>query len=145
MELKRKQAEYPFDDYWLYIILHKKQNRYMANLIHKTNKTRTTFAYSKYLMCVNLKRILSRDEQVDHIDGNKLNDAIENLQILTSAENLRKMVIETGKSAIVYDLLCTECNISFKRKRVGWKIAKGLGIFCSKLCQYNNMRKVKIY
>lgn len=96
-ELKRKQAEYPYNNYWLYIILHKNENRYMANLIHKTNKTRTTLAYAKYLMSVHLKRILDRIEQVDHIDDDKLNDKLENFQILSLQDNMKKMIIETGK------------------------------------------------
>lgn len=115
----------------------------MVNLIHKNDKSRKTYAYAKYLMSVNMQRVLSKEEQVDHIDSNKLNDKIENLQILSITENIRKMVIETKKSAIVYDIICSECKCNFKKTRVGWKIKKGLSIFCSKLCQYNNMRKIK--
>lgn len=46
--------------------------------------------YARYLMAVKLGRFLRDDEQVDHIDNDKTNDAIENLQILTQTENIRK-------------------------------------------------------
>ena len=46
--------------------------------------------YARYLMAVKLKRFLNKNEQVDHIDNDKTNDTIENLQILTQKENINK-------------------------------------------------------
>ena len=41
-------------------------------------------------MCVKLGRYLQPGEEVDHIDNDKTNDSIDNLQILTGEENIRK-------------------------------------------------------
>ena len=41
-------------------------------------------------MEINLQRVLSNDETVDHIDGDKLNNSIENLQILSRSDNAKK-------------------------------------------------------
>ena len=46
--------------------------------------------YARYLMAVKLGRFLTSDEQVDHIDNDRTNDVIENLQILTQEENIKK-------------------------------------------------------
>lgn len=109
----------------------------MANLININNtKIRKTYSYAKYLMCVKLGRILSRDEQVDHIDGNKLNDDLLNLQILSVVDNMRKMVIETGKSAKLYKFVCPICGKEFTRdaRNSQWKLKKGMNIHCSRSC-----------
>jgi hypothetical protein len=94
-------------------------------------------------MSVNLKRILTKDEQVDHKDGNKLNDEIGNLQILTLAENVRKMVVEQNKSAKPVKHTCTFCKIEFERdaRNSNWRIKKGYKFYCSKTCANNGLRK----
>ena len=46
--------------------------------------------YARYLMAVKLGRFLRKDEQVDHIDNDRTNDVIENLQILSQTENIKK-------------------------------------------------------
>lgn len=118
----------------------------MVNLIHKTDGTRKTYAYAKYLMCVDKKRVLSKDEQVDHIDGDKTNDSIDNLQILSLAENMRKMTIETGKSAKLVKCICTYCSNEFYReaRQVNWKIKNGAKLFCDKNCLHQSLRKKKL-
>ena len=47
-------------------------------------------AYARYLLSVKLGRFLTDDEQVDHIDNDKTNDSIDNLQILTPKANTDK-------------------------------------------------------
>lgn len=136
-ELKRKQADYPFDDYWLYVVFHKKEGRRMANLILQSNtNSRTTIAYARYLMSVSLGRFLSRDEHVDHINGDKSDDRIANLQLLTPVENIKKCVVEQGKSAISVELVCPICGITFSRpkNRSYSKTHLGKDICCSKDC-----------
>lgn len=54
--------------------------------------TRKTVALARHIMELHLGRELSTDEVVDHIDENPLNDVIENLQIITIAENTRKQM-----------------------------------------------------
>ena len=51
---------------------------------------KTSMPYARWLMTQHLQRRLEHDEYVDHINDDCLDDRIENLQILTNAENIRK-------------------------------------------------------
>ena len=82
--------EPPFIGIWKHAYLvTKKENRKMVCLVN-SNKDRTTIALARYKMAVKLGRLLTDDEQVDHIDNDKTNDDIENLQLLTPEENRAK-------------------------------------------------------
>ena len=81
------QIEPPFVGQWKHAyVVRNKENRNMVCLFN-SNKDRTTIALARYRMAVKLGRMLRDDEQVDHIDNDKTNDDINNLQIL-SAESL---------------------------------------------------------
>jgi len=114
----------------------------MANLVKPGGKERTTISYARYLMAVKLGRILERTEHVDHIDGDKTNDAIDNLQVLTQGDNNRKYVVESGKSTKLVELICPECGRVFYRPptQVNHKLNKGKKIKCSRECVYNSLR-----
>jgi hypothetical protein len=49
-----------------------------------------TISYPKFLMEKKLGRYLTKNETVDHKDNNKLNNHIDNFQILTRKENIQK-------------------------------------------------------
>lgn len=89
-------AEHPFDGYTLYVLYHKREGRNMAQLVSKEH--RTTMSYARYLYSVKEGRMLSKLEQVDHIDNDKTNDAVENLRILTARENSIKQGMLMRKS-----------------------------------------------
>ncbi len=138
---KRSKAivgKIPFNNYWIYgPYLHKQMQRNMIFLIPivPTDK-RTTISYARYLMSLHLKRNLTQDEEVDHIDGNKSNDTIINLQILSRKKNQHKYVFidSPAKKKMVF-LCCPECLVEFIRPRnqthlLGFKNAT----FCSRKC-----------
>ena len=54
-----------------------------------TTRTNGWVAYSRVLMMGHLKRELRSDEIVHHVNGDRTDDRIENLQILTRAEHAR--------------------------------------------------------
>lgn len=83
-------VEFPFNQRWkkAYLIMGS-EHRQMVCLFNSPTD-RTTIAYARYLMSVKLGRILNDDETVDHIDNNKLNDDINNLQILSREDNIAK-------------------------------------------------------
>ena len=115
--MKRVQAEFPYQDYWLYIVFHKKENRRMANLILKNDtKVRTTISYARYLMTVNLKRLLTEDEEVDHVDNDCTNDIIDNLQILSKEGNRKKQddFLKQKRPPIMVSLICPVCKNHFE-------------------------------
>lgn len=87
--MKLDHVDPPFNEAWTAAYLIKnRENRKMICLCN--GDKRTTIAYARYLMAVKLGRMLTADEQVDHIDNDKTNDAIENLQILAPAANRKK-------------------------------------------------------
>jgi len=130
-----EKALYPFEDYRIYKVFHKKENRWQAILVKPNNKKRTTLSYARYLMSIHLKRILDKNETVDHIDGNKLNDTIENLQILTRSQNINKYRTIDNPAQLV-NLICPICKTEFKRSKskVTHKLNKGFTICCSLSC-----------
>lgn len=68
--------------------LRKKENRYYVTLKKENNWKVMTL--SRFKMELKLGRELSQDEHVDHIDDNKRNDDITNLQVLSPIDNIRK-------------------------------------------------------
>ena len=122
-------APKPFEGYKLYVVYHKKEQRRYACLVDCDNsKERFTITYAKYLMSVKLGRRLDACEQVDHIDDNKLNDAIENLQILSLGDNVRK----SHPGPVLVTLVCSYCEKVFTRNK--WKHKKGVNVCCGNMC-----------
>lgn len=119
---------YPFTTkYTKGYLVTNKENRKMVCL-YNNHKDRTTISYARYLVSVKEKRFLNEDEHVDHIDNNKTNDDIQNLQILTPLENHNK-TFKTGETLI--DFICPVCNKNFSlTKRQSHKINPT----CSKKC-----------
>lgn len=124
--MKRIIAQYPYDGYYLYIVFHKKEGRKYANLVPISKASglkRITISYARYLMSVKEKRILDKQEHVDHKDNNKMNDDISNLQILTLKENNVKEARHRGKKMVT--LKCPSCNIVFEREKRQTHLQKG--------------------
>lgn len=64
---------------------------------------------------VSLQRKLTTDETVDHIDNDKTNDALENLQILSAVENAVKGARASGRYIRKdHNQICDICKIEFK-------------------------------
>ena len=99
---------------------------------------RTSMSYARYLVCMRENRWLGRHEHVDHIDNDKTNDALTNLQILSRNENSAKTA---GRKAYV-TLVCPVCGISFVRERRQTHLSKGGSpTKCSRACQYASQIK----
>ena len=97
--MKLEHLEAPFDKNWKYAyIITNKENRKIVCL-YCDNNTRKTISYARYLMSIKLGRELTDEETVDHIDNDKTNDSMDNIQILTIDENINKY-IETQKHDI---------------------------------------------
>lgn len=108
-----------------YTFAHKKERRTYVVLV-RPNGTKSCTAYARYLMSVKLGRKLSRSEQVDHIDEDKTNDSIDNLQVITQKENLAKnhkhrFVAKHGSSSMYKrGCRCDECVRYAKDTRNRW-------------------------
>lgn len=99
-------------------------------------KHRTTITLAKYRLSKHLGRILKRHEEVDHKDGNKTNDAIGNLQILTKLQNLKKQQVEANRTKTMRTLKCPVCRIRFIReaRQLNSKLDAGRKPCCSRQC-----------
>lgn len=135
---------YPFLlDYKTAYLNINKEPRRVVSLI-RNDGTRTSISYARYLMSCYLNRYLNKSEHVDHIDNNKLNDAIENLQILSAKDNNNKKNDNLGiklQEPIV--LSCPICGKKFSRpaRNINHKIKKGKSICCSRKCGGKNSHK----
>lgn len=70
--------------------------------------------------------------QIDHIDGNKLNNNIENLRIVTNSENARNSKInKKNKSGVTGVSFCNKTNKWLASIRVNY-IKKNLGLYKKK-------------
>lgn len=81
-----------------------------------------------------LGRVLESWETVDHLDNNPLNNNMDNLQILSRADNARK----SNKPAQRILVTCKHCGKQFERRKAQELydriIRKKDGPFCSKRC-----------
>jgi hypothetical protein len=79
-------------------------------------------------MAVSKGRFLEEHEHVDHIDEDKSNDILENLQILTQQENNRKAVPQQ----VLIVLTCPCCGVTFTREKRQTHNRKSMS--CSRSC-----------
>lgn len=97
-------------------------------------RNRRTQSYPRYLMEQHLGRELESWEHIDHINDDCTDDRIENLQILTLAENNRK----SARPAEIGSYICPECNKTFSKSaaivRHNQGVYKKFGPFCSRRC-----------
>ena len=68
-----------------------------------------TMSYAKYLYTSYYKCDVDKEYHVDHINGDKMDDRIENLQVISSAYNIRK----DHKHRELVELTCPVCNNKF--------------------------------
>lgn len=133
-------AQKPWEGYKLYKVFHKGQGRHYANLVGPNDRHTTAFA--RYLMEVTVGRRLDKHETVDHINGDKSDDRIENLQILSWKDNIQKSV----KPIKVVELVCDNCKKTFVRqaRTVKSSAKKYTSVTCSRSCIYELMAKEPI-
>lgn len=127
-----------YEGYKVYRVFNNNQSRYMAMLYNSETKHRTTMSWARYIMSCHLGRKLDKNfETVDHIDGNKLNDSLENLQLLTRADNVKK----SKKEIKLITLICPVCKSSFSKRRGQTHLVKGgRPSCCSRVCVYARRR-----
>lgn len=112
------KLDYPFNqDFKTGYVNVNKEPRRVCLLVRKDN-SQTSMSYARYLMSCSLRRYLLPEEHVDHIDNDKLNDVIGNLQILSQAENNRKSKYKGLFSTFICPICSKEFNLD-KRQAYG--------------------------
>lgn len=103
------------------------------HVIHWENGKRRTQSYPRYMMEQHLGRKLEDWEEVDHINGDHTDDRIENFQLLTKPENIKK----SAKKAEWGLYICPICEVDFLASVAvvrGNKKQGKRGPYCSKRC-----------
>ena len=127
-------------------------NRLRINLICNENDY-FDMNYSKYLWEVFNHRKVRNGYQIDHIDGDKTNDILENLQEITQSENASKGTNKIIKKNLINRnklfLWCPVCDKRFKISK--WKVnlkklKRGKEFhFCSKECAWRAQEKTFVF
>lgn len=135
------ELQEPFKSNWLYGYLRtNNENRRMVDL-YLNDKVRTTVPYARYLMCVKIGFVLSNEFEVDHIDNDKTNDDINNLQILTKQQNKEKERLRyLNEEQLSFGYHCAHCWLPFilteREKKTRLANQQQLA-FCSRSCSAN--------
>lgn len=126
--------------------LNKKDNRLRCVLV-SPDGDKKTISYPKYIMEIHLGRYLDADETIDHIDGNPLNNAIENLQVLNRREHCYNDVYRNADIEVT-------CKMCSKKFTIGGSTISGRnrsdkhqsGYFCSRQCtgRYGKMIQMSL-
>ncbi len=110
-----------------------------------SNNVKHTISYPKYLMELHLGRYLDEKEQVDHIDGNPLNNTMSNLQIKTLGEH---QILDAWRNEDVL-VHCKYCGKPFiiggnKMHCRNRKDRYQSGYFCSRQCSGKYGKKIQL-
>lgn len=91
----------------VYIVTNKEPRR--VAILYKEDKTSLTMSYAKYLYTSHYKETVEEGYHIDHINGDKMDDRIENLQKISGKYN--RIKDHSIKEMIV--LTCPVCGKEF--------------------------------
>lgn len=112
------------------------------------NGKRKNMNYARFLLSKHLNRELLKTEHVHHINGNYIDDRIENLEILSVGDHTR-----THRPKLFFTLVCDECGREKfleggcrSRAIANNKASATKNKFCSLSCsiKYNNKKRARI-
>lgn len=130
------ELNYPFTDHYKagYLLCNDEPRRFVSLVGFKGE--RKSISYARYLMSCHLKRFLTSEEEVDHRDDDKMNDVIDNFQILTRKENLDKKLRSNNVTRKMVIIRCPNCSKIFARRRGNTHLVPSRGVYtsCSKIC-----------
>lgn len=86
-----------------------KDPRRAATLRNYSTKESKTMSYAKYLYTSFYKCEICKGDEVDHINGDKLDDRIENLQVISGYYNR----VKDHKHREMVELTCPICGSKF--------------------------------
>jgi hypothetical protein len=89
-------------------LLKNRENRQFVVLKYN-NKETHSMSYAKYLYTSYYKCDIAEGDEVDHIDNDKTNDVIENLQVISQKLNLNK----SKRRKELIEVTCPVCGEKF--------------------------------
>lgn len=116
----------------------KGNGRWRVHIYDEVTGKWTTKWYARYLMEQHLGRTLESWEEVDHINEDKTDDRVENLQVITHPENMRKYN-RLRNLTKWYEFTCPECGKEARKEYRLYKrdqlIRGNDGPYCSRSCK----------
>lgn len=112
------ELETPFKEIYKcgYLVTNGENRKHV--LLYNSQENRTTMSYARYLMSCNIGEIIQKEFEVDHIDNDKTNDILSNLQLLSKSDNIKK----STKQKIMIEFTCPVCKKLFLlEKRLSYK------------------------
>lgn len=129
----------PFEEFLCYKNWHKGLGRWQVCLVHKETRARTTILFSKFIMSVACARRLRHDEQVDHLNGDRTDDSLANLEIVTAAENKARHSAKIKRTMVA--CVCHFCGCHFQREKRQVIYKTSRRYYCQKSCLHNALKK----
>lgn len=125
--MKIEVSDYYKDRYKSAYVVTNREQRKICILKDYSNKLHS-MAYAKYLYTSHYKCEIPLGDQIDHINGDKTDDRIENLQCISADYNARKD--RKGREMVM--LVCPICGKTFLYQK--HNIKKGQQHCCSRSC-----------
>jgi hypothetical protein len=142
------ELETPYKEIWKkgYLVVNPENRRNV--ILYNSHSHRSTVSYARYLMSVKLGKFIPEGFEVDHIDDDKTNDSIDNLQILTTEENRQKRdALQRKLCPTSVELKCYNCGKLFNYPSHNYRFHTKNGrtkFHCSRECSYESLRKKKL-
>jgi hypothetical protein len=77
------------------------------------------YPYARYMMGIQAGTLLERDQETDHVDGDRTNDTLPNLRVVPKSENASKASSDPltllRRSEKLYEFKCPHCETLFQR------------------------------
>lgn len=117
----------------------KKSGRAQVYIRHNGKKIKQ-ISLARYLMTCHLGYIVPDNLDVDHINGDKTDDRIENLQLLPRGPNARK---SHTKGLLWQEIICPKCGNPFfvRGNTLRTNQKNNRKTYCSRSCAASNPRK----
>ena len=109
------ELQYPYTEHYNAGYQVFSQGRYNIILKEKGTNKLTTTSLARYNMSVHMQRYLERHEEVDHVNNDKVDNRIENLQILSPRQNKVKYNREVVGGRAYFTAICPVCETTFDR------------------------------
>lgn len=110
MSKTKIKLEYPYCNDWKYGYVVVNNEGRETLILYNSHTDRSSTQYARYLISIKLGRYLTDEETVDHIDGNKHNNDLDNLQVLSLKDNVRKTHL---KPTTYLEGVCYVCSKVF--------------------------------